>query len=132
MRLGETPYPHTPADTIVLHNDSINPVQEAPIVVCEVPYDNADDLVGSNISDDNGFIPPHNVLEFLGVEIVERFPGFASSGVRIRCCLPVVFPDLLCGSCLVNIMARWGICLLQFREIGCRNIDKFVAPGLGE
>lgn len=122
-------YPHTAAHIIVLHDNPINPVQEMPIVVGEVPDNNTDNLIVGKIPDDNRLIFLDNVLELSGVKCMERFPCFTPSGVRIRYHLPVLFPDLPCCSCFIDIMARRGVFILQFSNLNCGNICQLVAPG---
>jgi len=125
-------YPHTAACIIVLHDNPINPVQEPPIVVGEVPDNNTNNPVVGKIPDDNGLVFPDSVLEFSGVELVERFPGFTPSGVRIRCHLSVLFPDFPCCSCFIDIMPRRGVFCLQCSNLDRGDICQLAAPGFGK
>ena len=69
-------YLHAAVHIIVLSDNPINPVQEPPIVVGEVPDNNTDNLVVGKIPDDNRLVFLDSMLEFVGVKLMERFPGF--------------------------------------------------------
>ena len=122
-------YPHTAAHIIVLSDNPINPVQEPPIVVGEVPDNNTDNLVVGKIPDDNRLVFLDSVLEFVGVKLMERFPGFAISGVGVRCHLSVLFPDFPCCNCFIDIVAGRGVFLLQFSNLNCGDIHQLAALG---